>query len=151
MTKYISTETTNIQVISCVSFVIDGLQIDIYEDYPESQIDIISSWASEIKYKPVFEFKMSAYCDYAEFYIEQINWETMLITTQFHDGSDKVEAFCDAKTVYEQIIVLTENYLSQVDKNPNLLNAFRRKPDIEILKSDFKILKDFYQKYYQNT
>jgi hypothetical protein len=143
MTKYIPTQTTNIQLISCVSFVIDGVEIYIYEDYAESQIDIISGWASQIKYKPIFDFKIAAFCDYAEFYIQQINWDTMLVTTQFHDGSDKIEAFCDAKTVYQEIIILTENYLLQVDKNPDLLNAFRRKPNIEILKSDFQILKDF--------
>lgn len=153
MKKYIPTQTTNLEVESCVSFIIDNVEIAILEDYAESQFHIISAWASDIEHKPLFEFKMDAYCDYSEFYIEQINWETMLITTQFYDGSDKVEALCDAKTVYEKIIILMENYFVQIEQNPDLLNSFpiHRRPNIQKHKEDFYIIKDFYQKYYENN
>ena len=153
MKKYIPTQTTNVKVESCVSFVIDGVEIAIFEDYAESQIHIISSWANEIKHKPIFEFKMSAYCDYAEFYIEQTNWETMLITTQFYDGSDKIKAFCDAKIVYEKVIFLMENYFLEIETNPNLLNSFsiHHRPNIQKYKEGFYIIKDFYQQHYTNN
>ncbi len=110
MKNYIPTQTTNLQIECCVSFVVDGIEIAIFEDYIESQFDIISSWANEIKYKPLFKFKIEAYCDYAEFYIEQTNWETMIITSQFYDGTDRISGFCDAKTVYQKTIDFIEHY-----------------------------------------
>ncbi|MCU0439249.1 MAG: hypothetical protein MUC49_15235 [Raineya sp.] len=153
MKKYTPKHTTNVEVESCVCFMIDGVEIAIYEDYTKSQIHIISGWVNQIMYAPIFEFRMQAYCDYAEFYIEQKDWQTMLITTQFYDGSDKVEAFCDAKTVYEKIIVLMEHYFLEVEKNPDFFNSFptHRKPNIQKHKEDFHIIKKFYQQHYQNV
>ncbi len=151
MKKYIPTQTTNIEIESCVSFVIDGVEIAIFEDSADTQFVMISGWASNIQHKPLFEFKMNAYCDYAEFFIEQTDWQTMLITTQFYDGTDKEQAYCDAKTVYEKNIILMENYFVQIEKNPDLLNSLpiHRRPNIQKHKEDFYIIKDFYQKHYE--